>query len=425
MKLSNCVLSSSLVLAIAGLSSGAANAAQITSWNLDNVVGSGPDSEGTYYSTIYDKAPVDGTATSSGYIKYDLEEGAEPGLKVVTDAPAGASGEQVDNCIMAAGSATCNGPFQSGKRFKLDQTGYGPIDLVFNLSSEPFSEDNDGLYRIFQKYGNATGDTLTGFSIGLGFGIGDAFTPSSSGDGLSFVDFGDDPKNSEFSSLFAQGLFGTDEKRDRLRGYFSAERSGFGLSLLDEDLFQTTGLFGDEYGYEALFGDWMSYSMAPDGYFYDDDGDPLTDAVLMAHFDADSGKWIMNRGIDELGEVVSLAFGNEGEQYDSIADVEAALQAQAGESGLSLGACPEEPVPGEPCLAGIDLIEDLGKFNVTSFIDAFNFELGNQTTFTMRISALTGIPISVSEPGVWVLLAIGLGGLLRRRYTGLRQTFSP
>jgi hypothetical protein len=419
MKYTTRVLSSTLALAIAGLS-GTATAAQITGWNLDNVSISGPDSEGVYYSNVYDRAPVDSSASTNGYIKYDLVEGAEPGLKVVNDAPLEASGNPVDNCIMAAGGATCNGPFQSGKRFKLDQTNAGAVDLVFDLSGEPFAEGNDGLYRVFQKYGNATDSLLSGFTMSLGFGIGDAFTQSTAGDGLGFVDFGDDPRNSEFSSLFAQGLFGTDERRGRLTGYFSPDRSGFELDLVSEDLFQTTGLFGGEYGYESLFGDWMSYSMAPDGYFFDDDGDPLTDAVLMAHFNAESGQWIMNRGIDETGEVVSLAFGNEGARYDSIAEVEAAIQSQAGDSGLSLAACPEVPVAGVPCLAGTDVIEDLGKFNVTSFIDAFSFDYADQSSFTLRIGALAAA-LPVSEPGVFVLLLMALGALFGRRALPARQ----
>lgn len=427
MKLSDRFLRSTLALVIAGLSTGSAFAAQITDWNLDNVVVSGPDSDGNYFSTIYDKAPVDSSANTNGYIKYDLDEGAEPGLKVVNDAPVGVSGSPVDNCIMAAGSATCNGEFQSGKRFKLDQTEVGPIDLVFDLSGNSLNEDNDGLYRVFQKYGNSTGGTLGGFNIGLGFGIGDTFEYSSEGDGLSFVDFGEEPKGSEFSSLFAQGLFGEDEERDRLRGYFSGERSGFGLDLVNEDLFQTTGLFGGEFGYEALFGDWMSYSMAPDGYFYDDDGDPSTDAVLMAHFDAATGKWIMNRALDADGNILTTAEGNEGDQYDSIADVEDALAAQA--SNLELAACPDEAVPGTACLAGTDAIEDLAKFNVSYFIDPLDLDLdlfsnpfnlgqdlGRQETFTLRISAVRSV--AVPEPSTLALFATGLVVLLGRRRAG-------
>lgn len=419
MKLPHHFFHSTLVLAIAGFSASPVFAAQITSWNLDNVVvDTVPDSDGNYFSTIYNKAPVDTSASSNGYIKFDLDEGDTPGLKVVNNAPPEETGNPVDNCIMAAGSATCNGPFQSGKRFKLDQTSAGPIDLVFNLSNDALSVDNDGLYRVFQKYGNNTGEAIGGFSIGLGFGIGDAFMASSDGDGLSFVDFGSDPKGSEFSSFFAQGLFGTDEERGRLRGYFSGERSGFNLGLT-EDLFQSTGLFGGEYGYEALFGDWMSYSMTPDGYFYDDDGDPLTDAVLMAHFNKDLNKWIMNRGLDSEGNILTTGEGNGGTQYDNIDDVVDALIAQR---GASIPLCSVDPaVTG--CLAGVDAIEDLAKFNVTDFIDPSGliYDPDNMSSFTMRINAFTA---AVPEPGSLALFATGLGVMLVRRRTRQRKSMT-
>lgn len=234
MKMMHHFLQSSLAVAIAGVTSSAAFGAAIDSWDLGNVLGSGPDADGNYFSTIYDASPTSGGATSSGYIKYDLDEGAAPGLKVVSDAPAEDSTSPVDNCIMAAGDSTCNGPFQSGKRFKLDRTGFEPIDLVFNLSDGTLADGNDGLYKVFQKYGNNTGSALGGFNIGLGFGIGDDFIASTADDGLSFFNFGENPRNSEFSSLFAQGLFGEDEDRGRLRGYFSGERSGFNLNLVND-----------------------------------------------------------------------------------------------------------------------------------------------------------------------------------------------
>ncbi|MEQ9464794.1 MAG: choice-of-anchor F family protein [Haliea sp.] len=415
-------LYSTLALAIAGLSAGSASAAPIDSWNLDNVgvVPNVVDGVSGGVSTIYDQAPVGSTAASSGYIKWEEPEGASPGLKVVNDAPAGDSGAQVDNCIMAAGAATCNGPFQSGKRFKLDRTAFDPIDLVFDLSTGSLTDGNDGLYRVFQKYGNNTGSALGGFNIGLGFGIGSDFIASSANDGLSFVNFGADPKGSEFSSVFAEGLFGEDEERDRLRGYFSGERSGFNLDWVNEDLFQTTGLFGGQYGYEALFGDWMSYSMAPDGYFYDDDGNPATDNVLMAHYDASLDKWIMNRAIDADGNIVPTAVGNEGVQYDSILDVENALKQQALVSGLVLATCPDVPVSGTACLAGTGEIEDLAKFNVTYFIDPVDFDSANQSTFTLRLS---GSARAVPEPGALALFATGLGLLLGgRRRAGRSKT---
>ena len=433
MKIPYRFVHSALAMAIAGFTSGPVLAASITSWNQGNVVITGPDADGNYFSNVYDQPTTDGVgAGTSGYIKYTPPEGAEPGLKVVNDASPNpdnldpAPGGAVDNCIMAAGSASCNSEFQSGKRFKLDRTALAPIDLVFNLDgSEPAG---DALYKVFQKYGNDTGVALDGYTIGLGFGIGDGFIASGDGDGLSFVDFGLDPKESEFSSVFAQGLFGTDTQRDRPQGYFSADRSGFDLQLLTEDLFLTTGLFGGEFGYEALFGDWMSYSMVPDGYFYDDDGDPLTDAILMAHYDEVSEKWIMNRALDADGKILTIAEGNAGTQEDTVADVEAALIAQA--TNLTLSACIDGAIPPVACLAGVGAIEDLAKFNVTYFIDPLDFlatsdlvytAYRDQPTFTLRITAQAA---SVPEPGVLALLAMGLGLLSYRRARDRRQDVS-
>lgn len=422
-----------LAMTLAGLVSAGVEAAIITEWNEGNVVIIGPDVDGNYFSNVYDQPTSDGVgADTSGYIKYTPPEGADPGLKVVNNAEPNPDnvvpppGRPVDNCIMAAGTASCNSDFQSGKRFKLDRTGLDPIDLVFNLDGSPLTDNNDGLYKVFQKYGNNTDIALGGFSIGLGFGIGEDFIASSGGDGLGFVEFAN-PNESQFSSVFAQGLFGTDTQRGRPQGYFSAERSGYDLAFITEDLFQTTGLFGGEFGYEALFGNWMSYSMVPLGYFYDDDGDPLTDAILMAHFDEASGQWIMNRALDADGEVLTIAEGNEGTRYASQGDVEDALIAQA--TNLSLAACVEGAIPPVPCLAGAGDIEDLAKFNVTYFIDPVAFDpfatdslaytaYDNQATFTLRITAL---PAQVPEPGALALLLLGMGGLFASRRRAARN----
>ena len=414
MKGSLRLLHCAAVIALAGTASNAAQAAIISNWNIDNVVTTeNADADGNFFSSVYDTAntapnvSADG-ANTNGYIKFTPPEGAAPGIKVVNDG-------SDNNCIMAAGDASCNSSFQSGKRFKLDRTALDPIDLVFNLEAGDAATVAD-TYRVFQKYGNNTDSALAGFSIELGFGIGDAFIKSADGDGLSFQDFGSTPAHNEFSSAFSQGLFGpVDTKNDRPQGYFSAESSGFELDLLTEDLFVSTGLFGGEYGYSALFGDWMPYSMVPDGYFYDHDGDPLTDAILMAHYDEATGQWIMNRTLDTDGTIVTAAQGNEGATYATITDVEDALITQA--DGLSLVAC-EISAASVACLAGVSEIEDLAKFNVSYFIDSLAFDVGDlaDATFTMRITAQEAVSrATVPEPGTLALLAMGLGLLVRRR----------
>ena len=426
MKLEKKILHPVLAIAIAGFSCGSAFGVTITGWNEGNAdsavtgVGSGPV-DGDYFNAIYDKALPDSSASTSGYIKYTPPDGVAPGLRVINNADANPDGidpppgNPTTNCIMASGPASCNSPRQSHKRFKLDRTGIDPIDLVFDLSDEPLLND---AYRVFQKYGNNTDNALTGFNISLGFGIGSEFVSSSANDGLTFVDFGADPKESQFSSQFAHGLFGAADD-DRRQGYFSSETSGFNLDWITEDLFGSDGMFGGTNGYEALFGNWISYSMAPEGYFYDDDGDADTDAILMAHYDVDTSKWIMNRELDANGNILTAAEGNNGAKYNSVAEVEAALIGQA--SGINLEACLDDadPLDGIFCLAGVSVIEDLAKFNVSYFIDPFGLDslllnqnslaytaYDDQSTFTLRIEAS-----QVPEPGSLVLLTLGLAGL--------------
>lgn len=427
MKFRKTLASAAVAFALVGFAGAPAVAGTITSWNLGNVdPATGPDLDGNYYSVIYDTALPDAGAGTSGYVKYTPPEGGNPGLVVVNDAPdlATPPGGAVDNCIMAVG-ADCNGEFQSGKRFKLDRTDFEPIDLVFNVDPEGSytKEDNDGLYKVFQKYGNATGTAIDSFTVQLGFGIGDEFVTSTDGDGLGFVDFsvvGDGiVKNNEFSSLFAAGLFGpVDAPQHPLAGYFdNFDRAGFTLSMVGEDLFQSAGMFGS---YEALFGDWMSYSQAPDGYFYDHDGDASTDAILMAHYDEDSGTWIMNRSLDENGLVVTVADGNDGTVAADVASVEAALITAAG--NITLLSCEDEDYVSGACLAGVGAIEDLAKFNLTYFLDQMQLAINNpllftaypnDMTFTLRITAVEAVP----APGVLSLLGLGLFGLfgVRRR----------
>lgn len=412
----------SLALALAVASGAPAMAGMIEGWNTGNVETTPDlDADGNGFSVIYDQPTADGIGNTSAYIKFTPPETVSPGLKVENDAPPGGgsltySGSDVANCILSGGPSTCNGDFQSGKRFKFDRTAFDPVDLVFDVDPNGIFDDtygtNDGLYKVFQKYGNNTGSAIESFTVELGFGIGDGFIASTAGDGLGFVAFAD-PKNNEFSSLFAAGLFGpVDPPQHPLEGYFSAERTGFNLDLVSEDLFASDGIFGI---YDDLFGDWLSYSEVPDGFFYDDDGDASTDAILMANQEAD-GTWSVNRGIDANGDVFTLTTGLTGL---TIAQVEDALTDQ-----FNAPSC-DTAAPDEACLAGIDAIEDLAKFNLTFFLDQIalnandpllNTAYANDPTFTLRITAVESVPV----PGVLSLLGLGLLGLIgtRRRRGG-------
>lgn len=388
------------------LASGAADAGPvITGWNLDNVAVSTSALATAGESVIYDRSPAAAGARSSGKVVFDGSESDTPGLKIVNDAAPGvpASNGDVSNCVMANSPASCNSEKQSGKRFKFQRTAHEATDIVFNVDANGqfLSAGNDGLYKFFGAFGNATGARLGSFQLSLGSGVGTGFVGSGIGDGLSFKQTfdGKPPNNSQFSALFANGLFGDIDDVHPITGYFSQQRAGFGMAFTGEDRFRSTGLFGD---YASLFGPMLSYAELPQGFFYDADGNADTDNVLIAHQLAD-GSWVQNREILGDGSVRTLAYGNDGTAY---ATYDALLLALAG-GGLQV--CDYSSASVVPCLAGAASIDDLAKFNLSFFVDPSGFT-GDQ--FTLRIESA-----AVPEPGSLALaaLALGVAGATRRR----------
>ena len=78
------------------------------------------------------------------------------------------------------------------------------IDMQFNV------EDTNGVteYQFFEAVDNNSGENWISYSIQLGFGVGDAFAPSSADDGLDFDHPGHDPP--PISSIFPTVATGQD-----------------------------------------------------------------------------------------------------------------------------------------------------------------------------------------------------------------------
>ena len=181
--------------------------------------------------------------------------------------------------------------------------GQDSLDLVFNVEDEAGSRD----YQVFQKINNWTDGRLEGFTVEVGTGLGANFVPASDPTGgvglanLSLsvpVDIFDIDQMANFST----GLFGpVDTKHGRPSGFFDPDtRAGFvyneygNLANLSgqTDKLTTKSTLGSDYadvpaGALAAanqFGPWISNRTLPQGVFFDDDGNPGTDAVLIAWY---------------------------------------------------------------------------------------------------------------------------------------------
>ncbi|RDD63712.1 choice-of-anchor F family protein [Ferruginivarius sediminum] len=274
---------------------------------------------------LLDLSAVEG----DGFLLVDLDEGvSEPGLKIVTEDPNNDdfttanqfSPQGVQNCVMSsvADDLVCDAPRGSGKRVKTNLTGKAPLDLVFNVGDSGGTTE----YFNFQKLTNQTGARLVGFQVQLGTGTGGNFTPAEDGalaGKLSFDDLvmltsaqatswpgttsatGQDPLQRAF---FPGGLFGTGGA-DAPSGFFTdPQRAGFIFEQLSSDTLKAEDIFG---AYATLFGNaQLSRNQVPDGLFFDDDGDPTTEAVLQ--FWKSGDQWLDSNG-DPVSEsqIQSLA----------------------------------------------------------------------------------------------------------------------
>jgi len=298
-----------------------------------------------------------------GYVlAKDWPVGEPSGIKVIND-DLSVKAPKPTNCIMATSyladhyldssdpqQVTCSSPFQTHKRYKLamlpasvDGENTESIDLVFNVDDDGSSRD----YQVFQKINNWTNTRLQGFSVQVGFGVGTSFqTVEAAGVELDDLNISVPSIMFDEQSLanFSAGLFGPLDKHTGSIGFFDPEqRAGF---FIDEytsdtqpsltDTLHATRTLGSDYvevpagaGNANQFGPWLPSSMLPEGVFFDDDGNPETDAELLAWYgynpetdmlgwmsgsqgsedDDDAFSAISNETILEMGENLSYTQG--------------------------------------------------------------------------------------------------------------------
>ena len=276
------------------------------------------DSDNTYAGNVSDNS---GTVT--GYVlAKDYPVGEPSGIKIVND-DSGVKAPKPNNCIMATSyladhfldsaepqQVTCSSPFQSHKRYKLamlpstvdglgvDGLGSDSVDLVFNVEGEDGSRD----YQVFQKINNWTDGRLEGFSVQVGFGVGDTFqTTAEAGVPLDNLNISVPSEIWDATQLatFSAGLFGPEDKHTGKLGFFDpTTRAGYRINeyVADgaQDLTDTltaTETLGSDYNEVPAgaaianqFGPWLPNTMLPSGVFFDDDGNPETDAELLAWY---------------------------------------------------------------------------------------------------------------------------------------------
>ena len=308
-------------------------------WNLDNIevfLNDYPNStfdeatgaysfsvasDHSYASHVFEDSS---NATLMGYVlAKDWPVGEPAGIKIVND-DFDVKSPKPTNCIMSTSyldghfldeadpqKVLCSGPFQSHKRYKLamlPSTVDGSnesLDLVFNVEVEDGSRD----YQVYQKINNWTDVRLKGFTIEVGSGTGAAFVPASDPAGVGLTNLSLSvpvaiwDRTNQLAN-FSTGLFGPpDIKHDRPAGFFDPDtRAGYtfneyGLGMIGDASGQTDKLtsgatLGSDYvdvpaGALAAanqFGNWLPNTMLPFGIFFDDDGNPDTDAELVAWY---------------------------------------------------------------------------------------------------------------------------------------------
>ena len=400
----------SLGIAMALLCLPAAHAASIDSWNLGNVTTeAAPRISGEVYNSfVYTD---DTKAATNGGIVWVESDVQAPGMKVVTD---GDGNQGPESCIMTAGvnpedgtTKQCNDPFQTSKRFKrVSRNVDGSVDLVFDISS---GDQTDAVYRILEKYENLTLGRIASFTVQLGTGTGTdpdtGFEVSAADDGLTFTsrDGSPPPLNNDsgaeginLDALFAFGLFGDEATSDNqtVDGYYDPfNRARFFLEAPSDlvtseaDVITATSVSDNIAGlYGGTVGAWVAKSQAPFGFFFDDDGDSLTDPITVADLDGrtDGQGWQTYRLCDDP---IAIQAGLAASGECAVADAgQPTGVAPAPLSEATISAWIADP------LFSVGAVEDFGNVNLNYHIKVDDSFLGDDTntTFTLRITPVAG-----------------------------------
>jgi hypothetical protein len=378
-------------------------AASIDSWNQDNVTTeAAPRIAGEVYNSfVYTDASK--TATNGGIVWAESDVQA-PGMKVVVDGDGNQGIDRdAESCIMTAGvnpvdgtTKQCNDPFQTSKRFKRVSRNFdGSVDLVFDISPEDLEDPvADAVYRILEKYENLTPGRIESFTVELGTGTADGFTASIPGDGLAFTSRdgssppatntgGDEGIN--LDALFAFGLFGDEASNDNqtVDGYYDPfNRARFFLSAA-EDKIATTSISPNIAGlYGGTVGTWLAKSQAPFAFFFDADGDPLTDPITIADWDGAGQGWQTYRlcddpiadaaGLDDSGEC-AVSDVNQPTGVAPAPLSAATIAAWIADRAFSVGA-----------------VEVFGNVNLNYHMTVSDDFANANSTFTLRITPVAG-----------------------------------
>jgi len=267
-------------------------------------------SDHTYQANVFDDA-----GTQMGIVlAKDWPVGEPPGIKVI-NGDGGVKFPKPQNCIMATSyladhyldseepqQAICSSGFQTHKRYKLamlPSTVVGgnsdSVDLVFNVVAGATSD-----YQVFQKINNWTNGRLEGFTIQVGFGIGSQFTAAGPNNPDLYLTVPSEIWAANQLANFSEGLFGPFDDNTGTLGFFDPkQRAGFFIdeyvaapgTSVPTDTLHSAGTLGSDYaqvppgtGPTSQFGPWLPNNMLPQGIFFDDDGNPETDALLVAWY---------------------------------------------------------------------------------------------------------------------------------------------